>query len=77
MRMPINLSRSELLLVVLAMLYVVMPVDFIPELVAGPLGLTDDLAAVALVGTTLMRARRARPVEAETQQAGPVEHPYG
>jgi uncharacterized membrane protein YkvA (DUF1232 family) len=50
-----NLSRSEMIMIILALIYVVSPIDFIPELVAGPIGLTDDMAAAALIGATLIR----------------------
>lgn len=53
------LSRSDFVIVALAALYVIMPFDFIPEIIAGPLGLTDDVAAAAVIGATLLRARRA------------------
>lgn len=50
-----HLSRSELMFVIIALIYVISPIDIIPELVAGPIGLTDDLAAVALIGAALWR----------------------
>ena len=51
-----RLGRTELMIVLLAILYIVSPVDLVPEIIAGPLGLTDDLAAAALIGATLLRA---------------------
>ena len=53
------LSRGDIVIIALAALYVIMPFDFIPEIIAGPLGLTDDVAAAAVIGATLLRARRA------------------
>ncbi len=58
-----RLTKTDVFLIVLAALYVLSPVDLIPELVTGPLGLTDDMAAFALIAATVMRARgRAEPV---------------
>ena len=34
---------------VLALVYILSPVDVIPEVLLGPLGLTDDVVALALV----------------------------
>lgn len=52
-----NLSRTELVIMLLAVLYIISPVDLVPEVLAGPLGLTDDLAAAVVIGTTMLRAR--------------------
>lgn len=52
-----GLAKSNLFLIILAIVYVVMPVDVIPELVTGPLGLTDDAAAIAMIAALVMRAR--------------------
>lgn len=57
-------SKSDLVLMVLAAIYVLMPVDLIPELITGPLGLTDDMAAMALIMATVMRARGREPEQA-------------
>ena len=67
-----NLSRSELILVVLALIYVVSPIDLVPELVAGPIGLTDDVAAAALIGATLLRGWK-RPATGDTADQDPTE----
>lgn len=56
-----RLTKSDLLIIVLAAAYVLMPVDFIPEIIAGPLGLTDDMAALAVIGAIIMRARNRTP----------------
>ena len=56
-----RLSKPEFALIILGLLYVVSPFDFIPEVIAGPLGLTDDAAILALIATTIMRAAQ-RPV---------------
>ncbi|MFN8124920.1 MAG: YkvA family protein [Candidatus Nanopelagicales bacterium] len=57
------MSKSDLVLIALAVLYVLSPVDLIPEIVTGPLGLTDDMAAFALIAATVMRSRgRQDPV---------------
>lgn len=54
-----SLSRKDVLIVALAAVYILSPFDAIPEIVAGPLGLTDDLAALVLLVTTIVRARKA------------------
>jgi uncharacterized membrane protein YkvA (DUF1232 family) len=51
-------SKTDIALLVLAAVYIVMPVDLIPELITGPLGLTDDMAAVAMIAAVIMRSRR-------------------
>jgi len=53
-----DLTRTDKAIIAVAVVYVLSPFDLIPELIAGPLGLTDDLAALAVVGMTLLRARR-------------------
>jgi uncharacterized membrane protein YkvA (DUF1232 family) len=58
-----RLTKSEWMIVVLAIAYVILPTDIIPEVVAGPLGLTDDVGALAVLATTLWHARRRPPVE--------------
>lgn len=60
-----RMTRSDLLLIALAVLYVLSPVDVIPEIITGPLGLTDDTAALALVAATVLHARQ-RPVPVES-----------
>ena len=48
--------------------YVVSPFDFIPELIAGPLGIADDAAILGLVAATVMRAaKRPQVVPVPTQ----------
>ncbi|MCB1015730.1 MAG: DUF1232 domain-containing protein [Acidimicrobiales bacterium] len=44
-----GLSAPEWVAFILAAVYVVSPVDVIPEVLLGPLGLTDDVVAVALL----------------------------
>ena len=41
-----------------AVLYTVWPLDFIPELVFGPLGLVDDAGVWVILGTLLVRERQ-------------------
>ena len=53
-----NLTRTDKVILGVAAVYLLSPFDLIPEIIAGPLGLTDDLAALALVGMILMRAHR-------------------
>lgn len=57
-----NLSRTELLIMLVAVLYILSPVDLVPEALAGPLGLTDDLAAAVVIGSTMLRSRGSGPV---------------
>jgi len=66
-----RLSRTEMAMIALAALYIIMPIDIVPELVAGPLGLTDDVAAVALIGTLIMQAR----TRGRAPQPGPQPDP--
>lgn len=47
-----------------ALIYGISPVDIIPELIAGPFGLVDDLGIVAAAGFAiykLLSGRDARP----------------
>jgi uncharacterized membrane protein YkvA (DUF1232 family) len=55
-----KLERTDLAIVIIALLYILSPFDLVPEIVAGPLGLTDDLAAAGVLAVTLLRARRSR-----------------
>ena len=66
----LHLTKGEIAMLIAALAYIVFPVDFIPELLAGPLGLTDDVAAVALIAATLSRAR-SRPVVVAGDTTGP------
>lgn len=52
-----KLSKPDLAIIILAIVYILFPVDFIPELITGPIGLTDDLAAMAVIMAVFMRAR--------------------
>jgi uncharacterized membrane protein YkvA (DUF1232 family) len=52
-----QLGKQDWLIIVLAAVYVFLPWDIIPEIIAGPIGLTDDLGAVAVIMATLVRAR--------------------
>lgn len=57
-RYPV-LSRGRLALLVLAVAYLVSPVDLVPEAVLGPLGLGDDaLVAAWLAGAFLVETER-------------------
>lgn len=51
-----RLSKSEVALIIAGLLYVMSPFDFIPEIIAGPLGIADDAAILALIAATIMRA---------------------
>lgn len=53
------LTRSRLALLVLAVAYIVSPVDLVPELVLGPIGLIDDGAvALWLAGVLITESER-------------------
>ena len=67
-----HLTRTELLIMVMALLYILSPVDMVPELIAGPLGLTDDLAAAMVIGTTLLRSRNPAVIVSDPV-AGPTQ----
>lgn len=51
------LSKPQIAMLVIAVLYLVSPVDVIPEVLLGPLGLTDDAAALTAIITALVYAR--------------------
>jgi len=81
MSSPLRLQRSDLAIVVIALIYILSPFDLIPEIVAGPLGLTDDVAAAGILGMTLWRARKSArdqanpPTAAEEPQQNPSSQP--
>ncbi|MBL8776874.1 MAG: DUF1232 domain-containing protein [Acidimicrobiales bacterium] len=61
-----GLRAPEWVALVLALVYILSPVDVIPEVLLGPLGLTDDVVAVALVAKLGWSAfRPAEPDPAE------------
>lgn len=54
-----ELTRGRLALLVLAIAYLVSPVDLVPELILGPLGLADDgVVALWLAGAVLVETER-------------------
>lgn len=56
-------------MIIAALLYVVSPIDIIPEAIAGPLGIGDDAAILGLIAAMLMRAaQRPKVVAAEVRQ---------
>ncbi|MGH3716746.1 MAG: YkvA family protein [Micromonosporaceae bacterium] len=69
-----ELSWGRLALILGAVVYAISPVDFIPELVLGPLGLFDDAVVVGwIAGAVLDETERyiqwergGRPVDADT-----------
>ena len=66
-----KLHKAEWFVVILAIVYVLSPADIIPEMVAGPIGLTDDVGALAVLATTLWHARRRAPVPAPETEDNP------
>lgn len=67
-----NLSRTEIAVLLLAVAYILSPADLVPEMIAGPLGLTDDLAAAAVIGATLLRSRTPNTVIVSDPAQGPA-----
>ena len=59
-----GLSAPEWVLLVLSAVYILSPVDVIPEVLLGPLGLSDDVVALALVAKLGWSA--TRPAEPDT-----------
>ncbi|MCB9428715.1 MAG: DUF1232 domain-containing protein [Actinobacteria bacterium] len=51
-----RLTKGQVALIIAALLYVVSPFDFIPEIIAGPLGIADDAAILGLVAAMILRA---------------------
>ena len=57
-----RLTKSQVALIIAGLLYVISPLDFIPELIAGPLGIADDAAIIGLIAATILRAAQQPPV---------------
>ena len=51
-----RLTKSQVALIIAGLLYVISPLDIIPELIAGPLGIADDAAILGLIAATILRA---------------------
>ena len=51
-----HFSVTEVALIILGLLYVVSPLDLIPEAIAGPLGIADDAAILGLIAAAVLRA---------------------
>lgn len=49
------MRKDKLITIVIALIYLVIPVDILPEAVLGPLGLVDDATAIFLIIRTLMK----------------------
>jgi uncharacterized membrane protein YkvA (DUF1232 family) len=63
----------RLVLMALALLYLVSPLDLVPELLLGPLGLVDDLALVVwLAGAVLSETGRFLEWERHRAVAGEI-----
>lgn len=56
--LPFSLKLYFLILVLLVVLYLLSPLDVIPELVFGVIGLIDDVLAVVLVLVYIMEQYR-------------------
>lgn len=61
-----SLPIGDLALLGLGILYMVSPIDFMPEVLLGPLGIVDDMGVLALVmvKVTMMLDRRAVELDA-------------
>ena len=62
--------RGRLIASIIGLVYVVSPLDVMPELLLGPFGLGDDIAIIALCVASLMTAAEAwldREVTVEPQ----------
>ena len=58
-----GLSAKEWVVLLVAAVYLLSPVDIIPEIFLGPLGLTDDVVAVAILAKLGWSA--VQPADAE------------
>jgi uncharacterized membrane protein YkvA (DUF1232 family) len=54
--------------VVICLVYIVSPFDFVPEFLLGPIGLIDDAGIAAFAITNLVRWREQRRTRREAQQ---------
>ncbi|HPE12146.1 MAG: DUF1232 domain-containing protein [Actinobacteria bacterium] len=65
-----RLTKGQVALIIAALLYVVSPFDFIPEIIAGPLGIADDAAILGLVAAMILRAsQKPQVVPVPVQQS--------
>lgn len=55
-------TLKALLVAAGALLYGASPIDVVPELFTGPLGLTDDAVVVVAAGFAIIRIMRSRAV---------------
>jgi uncharacterized membrane protein YkvA (DUF1232 family) len=62
---------SAVLVTAAALVYGISPIDVIPELLTGPLGLTDDLAVLLGAGVTVWKLLGGR----EPRTGGPTPPP--
>ncbi|MGH3735969.1 MAG: YkvA family protein [Micromonosporaceae bacterium] len=68
-----ELSWGRLGLIAAAVLYVISPVDFVPELLLGPIGLLDDGVVIAwIAGAVLDETERFIVWERGGRRAGPA-----
>jgi uncharacterized membrane protein YkvA (DUF1232 family) len=64
-----QLARGRIVLAALGLLYVLSPVDFVPEILLGPLGLGDDALVTAwVVGAVLAETERFLQWEAQQRR---------
>ena len=78
-----RLTKTQLGLIIAGLLYVVSPFDFIPEIIAGPLGIADDAAILGLIAATgadfrkvLTAPKTARTIKPEAKAREAYEEHY-
>ncbi len=64
-------SFMEKVALVGSLTYFILPIDLIPELMFGVFGIADDMAALALLFSTVLRVRN-RMSEKERQKSLPT-----
>lgn len=62
-----KLSKNQMIVIVVAALYMLSPVDLIPEIILGPLGLVDDAAALTLIFSILYNTYFNKDTSFKTQ----------
>lgn len=68
------LPVSDFMIMLVGVLYVISPIDFLPEVALGPLGLGDDMGVMALIGIKLLSMLDKR---AATMGAAPDAPSHG
>lgn len=50
-----TMNKTKLIKIAIILIYLLSPIDILPEAVLGPLGLVDDAAAIALLIRILLK----------------------